>query len=165
LRVFSRFCSFLVSVIVIMVATAQSETPAAALGRLFKGTNAIFGTPWVNSVNSGWSEASLHRQVVATGTVKAAKTRDVYGHFRTATQMQRLEGTYWRKDPAPGLILEAQALNRDDTTVEDRTLSLRTEAIGAVLLVTQIPADNGDPQPAFITILAAPSVSTYASDE
>jgi hypothetical protein len=148
-----------------MVATAPSETPAAALGRLFKGTNAILGTPWVNSVNSGWSEASLHRQVVATGTVKAAKTRDVYGHYRTATQMQRVEGTYWRKDPAPGLILEALALNRDDTTVEDRMLSLRTAAIGAVLLVTQIPADNGDPQPAFITILAAPSVSTYASDE
>ena len=84
---FSCFRSFLVSVIVIMVATAQSETPAAALGCLLKGTNAILGTPWVNSVNSGWSEASLHRQVVATGTVKAAKTRDVYGHFRTATQM------------------------------------------------------------------------------
>ncbi len=143
-----------------MVATPPpSETPAAALGHLFKGTNAILGTPWVNSVNSGWSEASLHRQVVATGTVKAAKTRDVYGHFRTATQMSRSEGTYWRKDLTPGLISQALALNREDMTVEDKMLNLRTAAIGAILLVTQIPADNGEVQPAFITILSAPSVA------
>jgi hypothetical protein len=153
---------FLISVI--MVATATSESSAASLDRLFKGNAAPLGTAWVHSVNSGWSEASLHRQVVATGTVKAAKTRDVYGHFRTATQMQRKEGTYWRKDPTPGLILEAKALNRDDMTVEDRMTCLRTEAIGAVLLVTEIPAENGEPQAAFITILAAPSVATYASD-
>ena len=100
-RAFESSLVFVLSsflVIVLMVATAPSETPAAALGRLFKGPTATLGTSWVNSVDSGWSEASLHRQVVATGTVKAAKTRDVYGHFRTATQMQRSEGTYWRKD-------------------------------------------------------------------
>jgi hypothetical protein len=87
LRIFELFFRsyrpFLVFVFLLMV--TATEMPAASLGRLFKGPDAILGTSWIDSVPTGWTNASLHHLVVSSGTVRAAKSRDVYGHFRTAT--------------------------------------------------------------------------------
>jgi hypothetical protein len=94
-----------------------------------------------------------HRLVISQGTVRVAKTRDIYGHFCSATQMQRIEGTYYMKDPTAGLAVAATALNDATMTANNPLQQLRTDAIGdGVLLVTRIPASDGAPQSAFIAI-------------
>jgi hypothetical protein len=60
------------------------------------------------------------------------------------------------------LKAEALALNVGGTSEADRMLQLRTGAVGGVLLVTQLLGKDGAVQPAFITVLAAPSAATYS---
>jgi hypothetical protein len=114
----------------LLLSVNHSETAAVLLGQLFKGANAPMGISWVDSVNTGWSELSLHRLVVSNGTLRAAKTRDVYGHFRTATQMQRINGTYWRKGVGMPLTAAALALSKAGLPPPDRLSQLRTAAVG-----------------------------------
>jgi hypothetical protein len=45
------------------------------------------GETWLDSVGEGWTEASLHRLVVTNGTLSAAKSMEIYGHFFTKMQM------------------------------------------------------------------------------
>jgi hypothetical protein len=125
----------------------STETTTASLGRLFKGPNALLSTSWIDYVPTGWTDDSLHHLVVSTGTLRAAKSWDLYGHFRTATSMQKIEGTYWRKDPTPILVAEALALNPIDATPEARLHQLCTGAVGGLLLVTQLQGQEGDVQP------------------
>jgi hypothetical protein len=68
--------------------TASTETAAASLARLFRGSDAIIGTDWLDSVKDGLTDTSHHRLVVSNGTLSAAKTRDMYGHYHTKTQMK-----------------------------------------------------------------------------
>jgi hypothetical protein len=76
--------------------------------------------------------------------------------------MSKTEGTYYRKDPTVNLQAAASALNVSGATEEARLLQLRTGAVGGILLVTQLLGKDGTVQPAFITVLAAPSVATYS---
>jgi hypothetical protein len=76
--------------------------------------------------------------------------------------MNKREGVYYRKDPTAILTAEALALNVSGTSEADRMLQLCTGAVGGVLLVTQLLGKDGAVQPAFITVLAAPSVATYS---
>jgi hypothetical protein len=118
----------------------------------------------VDSVRSGWSVDSLHRLVVSTGTVRGTKTRDIYGHFWTATHMGHTDGTDWSKDPTARIITKALALNDVRMSREARLHQLRTAAVGGILLVTQIPGVHSAEQEAFITIIASVSVAAYAQD-
>jgi hypothetical protein len=63
----------------------STETSAASLARLFQGSTASLGLAWLDSVQDGLSDTSSHRLVVKNGTFSAAKTREMYGHFRTKT--------------------------------------------------------------------------------
>jgi hypothetical protein len=119
---------------------ASTEMAAASLGRLFKGSDALLGTSWVDSVNSGWSTDSHHHLIVSEGTVCASKTRNMYGHFRMATQIQRTEGTYYSKDPTASLIVANAALNVAGMNVTNHLHQLQTNDIGGILLLTHIPA-------------------------
>jgi hypothetical protein len=75
--------------------------------------------------------------------------------------MSKIEGTYYHTDPTAHLQAEASApLNDSDATEVVRLLQLCT--VGGVLLITQLPGKDGAAQPAFITILAAPSAATYS---
>jgi hypothetical protein len=131
---------------------------------LFKGQDALLGTSWVDSVSSGWSMDSHHRLVISQGTVLVTKTRDMYGHFRTATQIQCIKGTYYMKDPTTSLVVAAKALDDVTMNAAKPLQQLCTNAIGGILLVTRIPASDGAPQTAFITVLGAASVATYAQN-
>jgi hypothetical protein len=76
------------------------ETTAASLTRLFKGPAAKMGTTWTDTVTTGWTEASLHHLVMTKGTLSTAKTKDMYGHVRTKTQMRGITGSpYWTPKP------------------------------------------------------------------
>jgi hypothetical protein len=79
-----------------------------------------------------------------------------------ATQMKQTEDTNYPKDPTNLFTAEALALNMGGTTEADRLIQLCTGAIGGILLVTKLLCQDGIDQPAFITVLAAPYVATYA---
>jgi hypothetical protein len=82
----------------------SDSTSAATLARLFKGPVARLGEKWIDSVIEGWTDAALHRRVLDTGTLGASKTKEMYGHFRTKTQMRGLAGPYWKEDPVELLL-------------------------------------------------------------
>jgi hypothetical protein len=58
--------------------TDSTETAAASLARLFRGSDALLGTDWLDSVKDGLTDTSYHRLVVLNGTLSAAKTRDMH---------------------------------------------------------------------------------------
>ena len=141
--------------------TTGNETASAALARLFRGPNATMGSKWLDSVGDGMSGTSFHRLVVSTGTLSAAKTRDMYGHYRTKTQMKLTPGPYWKEDPTSSLQQDATRLNDPILDLETRLRMLRTDTVGGILLVTRLFDEEGPTTESFITILAAPSMATY----
>jgi hypothetical protein len=120
-----------------------SETNSAILARLFKDPNAILGKKWLESVNSGWTEASLHHLVADSGTLPATKTKDLYGHFCTKTQMKGLAGPYWMPDPLPFVQDKTKRLNTTTVDSQQRLQQLRTDKIGGLLVVTRIVSATG----------------------
>ena len=89
---------------------ATSETTPAILARLFRNPGALLGTTWLDSVAEGWTDSSLHSQVLSTGTLSVTKTKEIYGHFRRKTQMKGLPGPYWMPDPTDIVREEARRL-------------------------------------------------------
>ena len=138
----------------------NGETSAAIVARLFKDPDGPMGSKWLDSVGTGWTDTSLHRLVEKTSTLSAAKTREIYGHFRTKTQMKGCEGPYWQMDPTTTVRVQAKHLNTLTETPEIRLSVLRTDAVGGLLVVTQVVDETGISDP-FITLLAAPSVATF----
>ena len=137
------------------------ETTAAILTRLFKAPNALLGQEWLDSVASGWTPASLQSLVVSTGTLSASKTKELYGHYRTKTQMRGISGPYWHKDQGDKVKKELVRLNVDVLGRDERLKLLRTDAVGGVLLVTTVIDPDGATSRPFITILAALSVAIF----
>ena len=137
------------------------ETTAAILTRLFKAPDALMGQDWLDSVASGWTPASLQSLVVTTGTLSASKTKELYGHYRTKTQMRGISGPYWHKEQGDKVKKELARLNVDVLGRDERLKLLRTDAVGGVLVVTTVIEPDGTTSPPFITILAAPSVATF----
>jgi hypothetical protein len=144
--------------------TGAPETTAAIVARMFRSPTASLGSDWVDSVQVGMSDTSLHRLVVSNGTPSAAKTRDMYGHFRTKTQMKHTPGRYWKEAPAPVLSKDALDLNDPTHDPHSRLHLLRTGNVGGLLVVTQLFDLSGPVTAPFITILAAPSVATYRQE-
>ena len=142
--------------------TMTDTTTAATLTRLFKGPDARLGKKWTDSVDEGWTDAALHRVVLAKGTLNASKSKEMYGHYRTKTQMRGLEGPYWNADAAVIVASEIRRLNTTPLDVPTRLKQLRTENIGGLLVVTKVADSTGKSIP-FLTLLAAPSVATLQS--
>ena len=140
--------------------TDSTETNAAIVARLFQGEDARMGTKWLESVSTGWTETSLHCLVETTGTLSAAKTKEIYGHFRTKTQMKSQEGPYWKPNPTADVQSEAKRLNVQKADAVLRLQQLRTDAIGGFLLLTCVVDKSGE-QTSFLTVIAAPSVATF----
>jgi hypothetical protein len=136
------------------------ESSAAILARVFQDPEAKMGEEWLDSVGEGWTGTSLHRLVVTNGTLSAAKSKEIYGHFSTKTQMRGIPGPYTPGDKKAVVAAAAVKLNQMESTKEQRLAALRTEAIGGILLVTTVMTDTGATDP-FITIIAAPSLATY----
>jgi hypothetical protein len=139
--------------------TETSETSSAIVARLFRAPDALLGSEWLDSVASGWTDTSLHRHVIESGTLSATKTKELYGHFITKTAMKGTTGTYWLQKPQDTVREEAKRLNVPVVDTQKRLQQLRTDKIGGILLVTQIMTSDGMGIP-FITVLAAPSLAT-----
>ena len=133
----------------------SDTSTSATLTRLFQGPDASLGKKWTDSVPSGWMEAALHRVVLAKGTLNASKTKEMYGHYRTKTQVRGIPGPYWTPDPAAVVKSETLRLNTAVLDVTQRLQQLRTDNIGGILVVTRVADATGGGTP-FLTILAAP---------
>ena len=140
--------------------TPSTETAAASLARLFRGSDAILRLDWLDSVEEGLTDTSYHHLVVLTGTLSAAKTRDMYGHYRTKTQMKSKPCRYWKEDPTVSWMHDSKTINDPTMEETDRFQVLCTGAIGGMLLVTQMFDATGATTVPFITILAAPALAT-----
>jgi hypothetical protein len=138
----------------------SDTTSAATLARLFKGPDARLGKQWIDLMIEGWTDAALHRRVLDTGTLSGSKTKEMYGHFRTKTQMRGLAGPYWTEDPVDVVDKETKRLNVTTLDVPKRLQQLRTDKIGGILVVMKLADKNGATIP-FLTLLAAPSVATF----
>ena len=143
-----------------MSSDANSESSSAILARLFRAPDAKLGTKWLESVHLGWTEASSHCKVIDTGTLSAVKTKELYGHFRTKTQMRGLTGPYWMPDPLDHVKAETERLNTQTADFQERLQQLRTDKIGGLLVVIRIVSAEGNSIP-FLTVLAAPSMATF----
>jgi hypothetical protein len=119
------------------------------------------GTDWVDLVDVGLSDTCLHCLVVSNGTLSAVKTRGMYRHFCTKTQMKHMSGCYWKEAPIPALKKDTIDLNDPTLSPSSRLHLLWTGSVGGLLIVTQLFNKNGETTGAFITILAAPLVMTY----
>jgi hypothetical protein len=112
-------------------------------------------------VSTVWADASLHGHAVTTSMLSAARTHGLYGHFRTATQMDCVPDTYWQKELTTAVTMATTTLN-DPTMTANKSLDmLYIEAIGGILVITQFFDEKGGRDPLFITILATPLVATY----
>jgi hypothetical protein len=85
----------------------------------------------------------------------------MYGHFRSKTQMKSVPGRYWQENPTPGIQTEVERLNAPDLDAASRLRLLRTGSVGGILVVTRLYDSTGPTTVPFLTILAAPAVTTY----
>ena len=92
----------------------SNETSAAILTRLFQATDAPLGQEWLDSVESGWTDSSLHSLVVTSGTISAAKAKELYGHFCTKTQMKSIPGPYLAEGPGDIGDNRASSIEQDN---------------------------------------------------
>jgi hypothetical protein len=81
--------------------------------RFFLADDAPMGQTWLLSTLIPLSEAALHHLAQAWKVPLIAKARNVYGHFRKASQMNKVPGRYWKPEPDLTTFLEqtSQLLN------------------------------------------------------
>jgi hypothetical protein len=140
--------------------SVSGETGAAIVTHLFKEEDAPLGPKWLVSVSTGWTDISLHRLVAKTGAPSAAKTKELYGHLCTKTQVVGCDGPYWVSDPYTTVKAKATCLNTLKEDTSTRLTCLRMGTIGGFLVVTSIVDTTGMSIP-FLTLLVAPSMATF----
>jgi hypothetical protein len=145
----------------------SSTAPAPEVfNRLFLAADAPMGQTWLLSTRIPLSDEALHYRALASKVPSVAKARDAYGHFRTANQMNKVPGRYWQPNPDLTNLLEqtSKLLNPHSMpTTMGRLSSLRSDAIGGILLVTQQYAPDGTTSEPYITVVAAPAMATLGS--
>ncbi len=109
----------------------SSVVPAPDFQRLFLATDAPMGQTWLRSARIQLSKVALHHLALASKVPSVSNARDAYGHFRTASQMNKVPGRYWK--PGPDLVNSiqqaSQLLNPQPVpTPMARLISLRSEA-------------------------------------
>jgi hypothetical protein len=140
----------------------SSTAPASEVfNRLFLAADALMGQTWLLSTHIPLSDEALHQRALASKVPLVAMARDAYGHFRTANQMNKVSGRYWQPNPDLTTLLEqtSMLLNPHSMpTSMGRLSSLRSDAIGGILLVTQQYAPDGTTSEPYITVVAAPAI-------
>jgi hypothetical protein len=139
-----------------------TETSAEALPRLFLAPKAPLGKTWLTSTGNIVSNESLHCLVMASTVPPIAKARNMYGHFRTASQMNKVSGIYWKPDAALKTYLQQEPLRLNPHPLQpklERLQSLYSDTVGSILLVTKQFHPDGTASPAYITIVTAPALA------
>jgi hypothetical protein len=139
------------------------ESTAEVLQRLYLASDAPLGRAWLQSARITFSVDALHSLVLGSKIPSTSKARSTYGHLRTASQMYKVPGTYWKPDQELAAFLQAEPLRLNPEPTHDamtRLDFLQKEAIGGILLVTRQHTHTGSFSDPYITIMAAPSLAT-----
>jgi hypothetical protein len=132
--------------------------------RLFLATDAPMGKTWLLSTRIQLMELALHRQALASKVPLVAKARDAYGYFRTASQMNKVPGWYWKPEPDLSTSIQQHSKLLSPQPVPTFLaclIRLSSEAVDGILLVTQQFAPDGTKtERYYITVVAAPSLAT-----
>jgi hypothetical protein len=145
---------------------SSTAPPPEVFNRLFFATDAPMGQTWLLSTGIPLLDAALHHLALASKVPLLATARDAYGHFRTASQMNKVPGQYWLPDPDLTTLLKqtSKLLNPQSMpTTMGRLSSLHLDAIGGILLVTQQHAPDGTISDPYITVVAAPAMASLGS--
>jgi hypothetical protein len=142
----------------------SSVSPAPeVLKHLFLAEDALLGQTWLQYTCIPLSANSLHHLVLALKTPSVVKAREAYGHFRTASQMNKVPGKYWQPEPSLSTLIQQESLLLNPQPASDlleQLNSLHLDDIGGLLVVTQQFAPDGISTKPYITIVAAPSMAT-----
>jgi hypothetical protein len=112
----------------------STESPAAILAHLFRGSEAQLGTKWLESVKVGLSDTSFYGLVVSNDTLNAEKMRVMYSHFRTNnTQMKPTPDRYWKDDPTITMTDNTICLNNPKLYMAACLATLCTGPFGGIL--------------------------------
>ncbi len=139
------------------------ESTAEVLQRLYLASDAPLGRAWLQSARITFSVDALHSLVLGSKIPSTSKARSTYGHLRTASQMYKVPGTYWKPDQELAAFLQAEPLRLNPHPTQDALTQLaflQKEAIGGILLVTQQRTHTGSFSEPYITIVASPSLAT-----
>ncbi len=137
-----------------------------AFKRLFLATDAPMGQTWLHSTRIPLTDLALHRQALAVKVPPPAKARNAYGHVRTASQMNKVPGRYWKPEPDLKASIQENSKLLNPQTMPSpmaRLTSLSSEAVGGILLVTQQFLSDGTTTTPYITVVAAPSLATIGT--
>jgi hypothetical protein len=147
---------------------SSTATASADFSRLFLASDAQMGKAWLLSTRIPLSKEALHHLALVSKIPSIAKARDAYGHFRTASQMNKVPGRYWKPEPDLTTSLEqaSKLLNPQPVpTPMVRLSSLSADPIGGILLVTQQYAPDGTFTKPYITVVAAPALATLGPSD
>jgi hypothetical protein len=141
---------------------APNETAAEAYQRLFIDPSGPLGKTWLSSVSTVLTTDALHRKAVSSNLPSIVQARSTYGHFRTASQMNKVPGPYWKPDPELVKYLEQEPLRLNPTPLQlplERLQTLYSDTVGGILLVTKQFYPDGKASIPYITLVAAPSLA------
>jgi hypothetical protein len=145
---------------------APNKTAAEAFQRLFLDPSGPLGKTWLSSANAIVTTNALHSQAVASNPPLIVLARSTYGHFRMASQMNKVPGPYWKPDPELVAYLEQEPIRLNPTPLQlplERLQTLYSDTVGSILLVTKQFYPDGTASIPYITIVAAPSLATLGS--
>jgi hypothetical protein len=75
-----------------------TETSREVFHCLFLAPNAPIGKTWLDSACTPLSDDALQCLALASKIPLLVKARNMYGHFRMASQMKKTSGLYWQPD-------------------------------------------------------------------
>jgi hypothetical protein len=119
---------------------SSKEIPAETLLQLFLAPDPPLGETWLQSPSLPLSDDSLHGLVLASNIPSMVKARSAYGHFRTASQMHKVSGRYWKPEPElfPSIQQETLRLSLHPLQVPmDHLQTLYSDTVGGIFLVTK----------------------------
>ncbi len=135
------------------------ELPAEALSRMFLDSEAPLGQTWLKSASSPVLAESLHGLALDLNIPLIVKAQNTYGHFRTASQMNKVSGRYWKPEPELLVYLQQEHLRLNPLQPQpllERLCTLHTDTAGGIILVTKQFSNDGLALDHIITIIAAP---------
>jgi hypothetical protein len=105
---------FLVSVVdccLLHFVIMSSVSPAPKVLKCwFLAKDALLGQTWLQSTCIPLSSNLLHHLVLASNNPLIVKARDTYGHFRTASQMNKVPRKYWQPEAALSALIQQESL-------------------------------------------------------
>jgi hypothetical protein len=141
---------------------STNELPVEARFRMFLDPEAPLGQTWLNSDSSLMSAESLHALALNANIPLIVKAQNMYGHFRTASHMNKVSGRYWKLEPELLAYLEKEPLGLNPQPLQtsmEHLQTLHTDAVGGIISVTKQYSNDGLASSPFITIVAAPSLA------